>query len=98
MKPIDFLENCQALSFLGGPSTGSGYRRASCRHEAAHEPRQNCVYWRLRMRNIRFASGMLLAFLALADTYPRQPGIKIEHYTFDIALNDANDEFIVRSR
>ena len=41
---------------------------------------------------------MLLAFLALADTYPRQPGIKIEHYTFDIALNDANDEFIVRSR
>ena len=30
-----------------------------------------------------------------ADTYPRQPGIKITGYTFDITLSDASDEFIV---
>ena len=30
-----------------------------------------------------------------ADTYPRQPGIKITGYTFDITLSDANDEFVV---
>ena len=30
-----------------------------------------------------------------ADTYPRQPGIKIAGYTFDITLSDANDEFVV---
>ncbi|MGH7522951.1 MAG: M1 family metallopeptidase [Gemmatimonadales bacterium] len=26
------------------------------------------------------------------DTYPRQPGIKITHYTFDIVLGDSSDE------
>jgi aminopeptidase N len=31
-----------------------------------------------------------------ADTYPRQPGIQIAHYTFDVRVNDANDEFVVR--
>jgi aminopeptidase N len=30
-----------------------------------------------------------------ADTYPRQPGIKITGYTFDITLSDASDEFVV---
>ncbi len=30
-----------------------------------------------------------------ADAYPRQPGIKILSYAFDITLNDANDEFVV---
>lgn len=30
-----------------------------------------------------------------ADTYPRQPGIRITGYTFDITLSDANDEFVV---
>jgi aminopeptidase N len=33
---------------------------------------------------------------AAADTYPRQTGIKISHYTFDITLNDANNEFVVQ--
>jgi len=33
---------------------------------------------------------------AMADTYPRQPGIKIANYTFDITLSDANDEFVVQ--
>ena len=31
-----------------------------------------------------------------ADTYPRQPGIRIANYTFDISVNDANNEFIVQ--
>ena len=31
-----------------------------------------------------------------ADTYPRQAGIKIAGYTFDITLNDANNEFVVQ--
>jgi aminopeptidase N len=30
-----------------------------------------------------------------ADTYPRQPGVRIAGYTFDITLSDANDEFVV---
>jgi aminopeptidase N len=47
------------------------------------------------------AGGLLLASLltlssAIADTYPRQPGIKIANYTFDIALSDANNEFVVQ--
>jgi aminopeptidase N len=32
----------------------------------------------------------------MADTYPRQTGIKITNYTFDIALNDGNNEFVVQ--
>jgi aminopeptidase N len=31
-----------------------------------------------------------------ADTYPRQAGIKIAGYTFDITLNDTNSEFVVQ--
>jgi len=31
-----------------------------------------------------------------ADTYPRQPGIKITNYTFDITLTDASNEFVVK--
>ncbi len=30
--------------------------------------------------------------LALADTYPRQPGIDVEHYIFRLTLSDASDE------
>lgn len=30
-----------------------------------------------------------------ADTYPRQSGIRITGYTFDITLSDATDEFVV---
>src|SRR5689334_16631755 len=32
-----------------------------------------------------------------ADTYPRQPGIKIANYTFDIGVSDANNEFTVQA-
>ena len=44
---------------------------------------------------------LILAFGAMAssrlraDTYPRQPGLTITGYAFDITLNDANDEFVV---
>jgi aminopeptidase N len=39
-------------------------------------------------------SGVFLwcASLALADNYPRQPAIRVQHYIFRIALSDANDE------
>jgi aminopeptidase N len=51
-------------------------------------------------RGVRFWVGLaaLVAITtapAVADTYPRQPGIKIDGYTFAFALNDANDEFVV---
>ena len=42
-------------------------------------------------------AGLLaIAPQATADTYPRQTGIKIANYTFDITLNDANNEFVVQ--
>jgi aminopeptidase N len=31
-----------------------------------------------------------------ADTYPRQPGIKITNYTFDYTLTDASNELVVK--
>jgi aminopeptidase N len=43
-----------------------------------------------------FSALLALATLAGADTYPRQPGIRIAGYTFDITLSDANNEFTVR--
>ena len=30
-----------------------------------------------------------------ADTYVRQPGIRIAHYTFDITVGDTNDELAI---
>ena len=30
--------------------------------------------------------------LGVLDTYPRQPGVKVEHYAFALELTDANDE------
>ena len=41
----------------------------------------------------RFAVGLLLcATLCPGDTYPRQPSIDVEHYVFDVQLNDENNE------
>ena len=31
-----------------------------------------------------------------ADTYPRQPGIRITNYTFDYTLSDASNEMVVK--
>ena len=52
---------------------------------------------RLRLRGA-MAGTMLLALTGpvLGDTYPRQPGIKISNYTFDITVSDANNEFMVQ--
>src|SRR5262245_14898794 len=33
---------------------------------------------------------------AAADTYPRQPGVKITNYTFDYTLTDASNELVVK--
>ena len=35
---------------------------------------------------------LLCSWLAFADNYPRQPAIHAQHYTFRVALSDANDE------
>ncbi|MDQ3170458.1 MAG: M1 family metallopeptidase [Acidobacteriota bacterium] len=34
---------------------------------------------------------------AVADVYPRQPGISVKGYTFDITLNDASNDIAVRA-
>src|SRR5262245_8237495 len=51
------------------------------------------------MRTPRALSALLLASLAgadlIADTYPRQLGIKVTGYTFDFTLSDTTDEFVV---
>jgi aminopeptidase N len=55
----------------------------------------------MKAGEIRIVAAFLVRLLAMAgpgiaDTYPRPAGIKIANYTFDIALNDANDEFVVQ--
>jgi aminopeptidase N len=50
------------------------------------------------MKNLAVFATALLAMAvgpAAADTYVRQSGIRIAHYTFDITLSDANDELVV---
>src|SRR5437773_1108164 len=34
--------------------------------------------------------------ITAADTYPRQPAVKITQYTFDFTLNDASNELVVK--
>ena len=49
---------------------------------------------------LKFAVSFAIALAALTvgatlqavDTYPRQAGVKITHYTFDVTLSDASDE------
>src|SRR5258705_10191262 len=43
-----------------------------------------------------FAILVLLAVSSFADTYPRQKGIRITHYTFDVTLSDATDEIVMK--
>jgi aminopeptidase N len=55
----------------------------------------------MKLRNsniavILLAGLWMIAGKATADTYPRQAGFKIANYTFDITLNDANNEFVVQ--
>ncbi|HEY2013524.1 MAG TPA: hypothetical protein VGH38_08500, partial [Bryobacteraceae bacterium] len=42
--------------------------------------------------NVIAALFAVSAPLAIADNYPRQPGIDIQHYIFRVTLNDQNDE------
>src|SRR5262245_42473209 len=45
------------------------------------------------MRTWRFlAFALLLPLTAEADTYPRQPGIDVQHYVFRIGLTDNSNE------
>ena len=37
---------------------------------------------------------LLLLPSALADTYPRQPGIDVQHYSFHLSLSDETDEIV----
>jgi aminopeptidase N len=51
-----------------------------------------------KLSRVSVLAGALLATAAAAasaDTYPRQTGITITHYTFDVTLNDANNDFVV---
>ena len=42
------------------------------------------------------AVGAFATSVLIADTYPRQPGIKITNYTFDYTLADATNELVVK--
>src|SRR5437868_5472756 len=47
----------------------------------------------MRVRGGTFASGVFfVTALCVADTYPRQPAIDAQHYTFRITLSDDTDE------
>ena len=46
---------------------------------------------------IALTAMLLLPAGAAADTYKRQPGIRIAGYTFDISVSDANNEVAVRN-
>jgi aminopeptidase N len=54
---------------------------------------------RLRLMLMAVSVAALLAAASiplLADTFPRQPGIKVLDYTFDVTLSDASDEISVK--
>lgn len=57
------------------------------------------------MRFVRIADRSIFTAVVLfllaapcikADMYPRQPGIKILHYTFDVTVSDATDEMVIK--
>jgi aminopeptidase N len=43
------------------------------------------------------AVALLLGAMAAADTYPRQPGIDVENYRFELKLSDESDEIVGRT-
>ncbi len=50
-----------------------------------------------RAATVAIAVGALLTMVHAVpapaqDTYPRQPGITVTHYTFDVVLSDSTDE------
>ena len=57
---------------------------------------------RVRSRRVCVAARMFLVLVffaiagfAAADTYPRQPGIEVQKYSFEVTLSDASDELSV---
>src|SRR5271163_829056 len=48
------------------------------------------------MLTLSFAGPSFAGFQAVADTFPRQPGVKILHYTFDVTLDDNSSEVVVK--
>ena len=58
----------------------------------------------MTLRNIAMSTAIAAALGAVpaataatrTDVYPRQPGIKITNYTFNITLNDTSDELVVQ--
>ncbi len=52
----------------------------------------------MRIRILAVLSLLLAATVGVtADVYPRQPGISVKGYTFDITLNDADNDIAVRA-
>jgi aminopeptidase N len=45
-----------------------------------------------RLPSIILGLGLAVAPLGARDTYPRQPGIKVQHYVFALTLSDSTDE------
>jgi aminopeptidase N len=68
-----------------------------------HPPWSNCAYTS-RVTSRRIPRPALLLFLltvpspALADVYPRQPGVDVEHYVFRLTLSDDTDEIVGETR
>jgi len=54
------------------------------------------VVGRSRYTGVLLCLLLLAAPLIKADMYPRQPGIKILHYTFDVTVGDATDEMTIK--
>src|SRR4051812_8278854 len=54
-------------------------------------------YFRIR-HHARWVLAILICLAAdlSADTYPRQTGIRITHYTFDAVLSDTTDEITMK--
>jgi len=50
--------------------------------------------WRARLALLACAT--VFSTNCAADTYPRQPGIKILQYSFDVTLSDEFDELAVK--
>ncbi|HEX3928579.1 MAG TPA: M1 family metallopeptidase [Gemmatimonadales bacterium] len=52
------------------------------------------IAWLLLIASVALFIGVRSA--AAQDTYPRQPGIRITHYTFDVLLSDSTDEISMK--
>src|SRR5215475_10387088 len=95
--PFLFFRKCVAFWIEGRVHSGAiGNNLGSERQMSIRDTR---IYKGTLVTSI--ATAMLLAFglfspRAYGDTYPRQPGIKILRYTFDVTLGDASDELVVK--